>query len=412
MITSLKTLLISETGKDSTVVFVGTLINIIIAGLFFILVPRILGPEGYGLFSTIISTGLMAAAIANFGLDTGILRFAPNSNQQNSIFTLALKSYLISSFSLSVSGFLFAPILAGFLGQPQITNLLRIAFFGAIFILFTNFFVSALQAKKEFLKASLVNLSANITRISILILGIYLVSSKLYFISILFFSSNLTSLVIGKFYLSFKFENIDIKTSKEFLKYNFWVAAAMIISSIPFDNYFILKLAGPFQAGLYAAPFKLLTFAYQFGGNFTRVLASRFASFDSDKKAILFSMKALLFPAIFIIGLLILIIYAPFVNLLIGSEFAGSSQILTILIFGFISFFIAAIPSSIILYYFGKSQISFLITAIRYTIFILLLSFFVPNLKAVGAAIAFSLSEFISLCLMVSYILLKFKKVL
>ena len=185
---------------------------------------------------------------------------------------------------------------------------------------------------------------------------------------------------------------------------------ALIISAIPFDNYYLLKLSGPFQTGLYAAPFKILTFAYQFGGNFTRVLASRFTSFDSDQKAISFAKKAAVFPSIFAAGFLIIMIFSPFIYLLIGPEYIGSSQILIILSVGFIFFFFETIPSSIILYYFGKSKISFLITAVRYLFFIMLLGLLVPSQEAAGAAIAFSLSQFISLALMSLYVFFKFSR--
>src|SRR3989344_5819251 len=411
MFSYLKSSFYTATGKDTSIVFIGTLINIIAGGLFFVFVPRILGPSDYGLFSTVIATGLMAASIANFGMDTGILRFvSQNQRNINPILSLAIKSYLFSGLTTGIVGFLLAPKLAVFLNHPEITQLLRIAFAGTIFILLTNFFISALQAKKQFYKASIVNLSSNVLRLLILFVGSYFVSIGLYFLTLLFFFVTITSVIIGKIYLPFNFEKIEKSQTKNFFKYNFWIAMALIISAIPFDNYYLLKLSGPFQTGLYAAPFKILTFAYQFGGNFTRVLASRFASFDSDQKAILFAKKATVFPIIFATGFLIIMIFSPFIYLLIGPEYIGSSQILIILSLGFIFFFFETIPSSIILYYFGKSKISFLITAVRYLFFIILLGLFVPTQKAAGAAIAFSLSQFISLALMSLYVFFKFSR--
>jgi len=83
MIQYFKNLLLSDTGKDTGIVLAGTLINVIVGGLFFILAPRILGPADYGLFATVVATGLMAAAIANFGIDTGILRFAKETGNNS-----------------------------------------------------------------------------------------------------------------------------------------------------------------------------------------------------------------------------------------------------------------------------------------------------------------------------------------
>ena len=75
MIYGIKNLIASETGKDTGVVFIGTLTNVVVGGLFFIIAPRILGPEQYGLFTIVLSTALMAVNFANFGIDTGILKF-------------------------------------------------------------------------------------------------------------------------------------------------------------------------------------------------------------------------------------------------------------------------------------------------------------------------------------------------
>lgn len=421
MISSFKNLLFTGTGKDTTIVFVGTLVNVIIGGLFFILAPRILGPADYGLFSTVVATGIMVASIANFGLDTGILRFAKkDSDQLNKVLSLAFKSYLIFGLTTAILGIFVSRPLANFLGQPNITQLLQIAFVGTIFILLSNFFVAALQAKQEFLKASIVNISSNLARLILLLfalyffsVGIYSQKNSVYFLTALFFFVTIISSVIGRYYLSFKFEKTDKSLAGKYFKYNIWVAAALIISSIPFDNYFLLKLAGPVQTGLYAAPFKILTFVYQFGGNFTRVLASRFASFDTDQKAIRFSVKAIFFPLLFATGLVILILIAsPIISILFGKQYLDSVQILRILSIGFIFFFVSTIPSSLILYYFGKSSVSFIITSLRYILFITLLIILIPSQKAVGAALAFSIAEFVAFLLMSIYVILKFAKVI
>ena len=412
MIQYFKSLFFTDTGKDTSIVFIGTLINVTAGGLFFILVPRILGPSDYGLFSTIVATGLMAATIANFGIDTGILRFThKDSDQSNAIFSLALKSYLLSGLLIGVFGVLLAPILANYLNHPEIMQLLRIAFASIIFLLLTNFFVAGLQSKKEFLKASIVNISSNVARLAILVISFFFLSIGLYFLTILFFFITLVSVVVGKMYLSFRIVKTDKSLVKNYFKYNFWIAAALIISAIPFDNYFLLKLAGPVAAGLYAAPFKILTFSYQFGGNFTRVLASRFSSFDTNEKTILYAKKAAIIPVLLSLGLVFLVLFStPITLLLFGEKYQQASQILQVLSIGFIFFFLSTIPSSIILYYFGKSSVSFGITLVRYFFFIALLLFLVPSQKALGGAIAFSTSEFAAFLLMIGYMLLKFQK--
>src|SRR3990167_299348 len=139
MIKQLKNLLFTDTGKDTSVVFLGSLINVIAGGLFFILVPRILGPADYGLFSAVIATEVLAVRLSSLGIDTGILRFASlQSKNANAILTVALKTYLLLGVIVALIGLFITQSLANFLGYPQISQLLQIAFLATVFFHLTN----------------------------------------------------------------------------------------------------------------------------------------------------------------------------------------------------------------------------------------------------------------------------------
>lgn len=406
MLKRLKGLFLTDTGQDTSIVLAGTSINVLAGGLFFIFVPWFLGPADYGLFSVVISTCLMVAAIANFGLDTGILRFAAKNN---SVLGFAFKIYLALGALTAVFGFLLAPIIASLLGYPQMTGLLRIGFTGIIFLLLTNFFVAALQSRGEFAKASIVSISSNLSRLLILGTAYYFFTVNLFFLTVLFFFVTIMSVVIGIIYQPLNLSGTTT-VKKEFFKYNFWIAAALIISAIPFDNYLLLLLSSSTAVGLYAMPYKLLTFSHQFGGNFTRVLASRYSTFDTRQKAVEFTKKSIVFPGTFILGLIFLIIVSPLFTQLFGDQYQGSLPVMQILSVGFIFFFASTIPSSLILYYFGRSDISFYITVVRYISFIILLIVLVPSNQAEGGAIAFTLSELLAFALMSVFVTYKFKK--
>src|SRR3989344_3269569 len=121
MVTRIKDLLFTKTSKDTGVVFVGTLVNIFLGGLFFIIAPRILGPPGYGLFSTVFATSTMVVRLSSLGMDTGILRFAHiNSQRANQFLSIAFKWYLILGLLVAIIGFFVSPTLAFILNQPSI----------------------------------------------------------------------------------------------------------------------------------------------------------------------------------------------------------------------------------------------------------------------------------------------------
>lgn len=415
MLNQIKNLFFTDTGKDTTIVFSGTLINVIVGGLFFILAPRILGPSDYGLFSIVLATNLMVFNFANFGIDTGILRFIkPDQEETNQKYLkLAFKVYLVIGLLILVLGFIFSPVIAQLLNVPQTENLLRIAFGATIFSLLGNFFVAVLQTQKQFIKASVVNVSSNAVRLIILAVASYFLIINLYFLTVLVYSVTILYVIFGKIFVPLDF----LKAKKEHLQfknffgYNFWIAASLSISAIPFDNYLLVKIVGPVATGLYAAPMKILTSTYQFASSFSRVLASRYSSFDSNQKAIEFSKKTIPLILTVVVGLLVVSFLAnPIVRLFFGNQYQESVQIFRILSIGMAFFFASTIPSSIILYYFGKSNISFLITIARYALMVILLLILIPSQKAAGAAWAFTTSELLSFLAMTAYVIFKFQR--
>ena len=406
----IENLFYTETGKDTIIVFLATGINIFIDGLFFVFAPRILGPSDFGIFATIVATGILATNIANFGIDSGILRFVSGKERNNPYLALAFRAYLVLGLLTAVIGFLISPLLANLLEYSQIVPLLRIAFISVIFILFANFYIAALQARKEFIKASLVNISSNLSKLVMLAIAAVFFSIGLYSITIIFFFTTIISVIVGKVLLPFELKSKSIKNPLVIFNYNLWIALSLIIASIPLDNYFLLKSAGAVQTGLYAAPFKILTFVYQFAGNFTRVLAPRFTSFDTKEKARKFAFKSFGIVVIMSAFLIVLaIVGVPAIALIFGGSFSGSAGLFRILTLGFIFFFAGTVPSSIILYYFGKSQVTFFITALRLAVFAALLYFLVPKMQAVGAAVSYSIAEGVTFLFLAIYSLWRLK---
>lgn len=409
-----RSLFFTDTGKDTLVVLTGTIINAAIGGAFFILAPRILGPQDYGLFAVVMSTGIMVANLANLGIDTGILRFINQENQKSRrILKLALEAYLWIGLATIIFGFLLAKPLANILGNSSLTPLLRIAFSGVIFILITDFFVAALQTRKQFINASLVNIVSNVARLSILAFAAYFFTVDVYFLTFLFFFITVVSAVVGKLFVPFDFLKTQghYQEFKKFFAFNSWIAASLAISSIPIDNYLLVKLAGPIATGIYAAPFKILSIVDQLSGNFSRVLAPRLTSFDSHKKAIDFTKKTI--PIVLIVSIpfiLAALAAQPIVKLLLGDQYLPSAVIFRIIAIGSVFTFATSIPVSLIVYYFGQSKITFFITSILVLLWASLNRLLIPEYQEIGAAWAYFAAEFAAFALFSLYVIWKFLK--
>lgn len=415
MIKKIKGLLFTDTGKDAAIVFTGTFVNVALGGLFFILAPRILGPEKYGLFAVIITTGTMAASLANLGIDSGILRFSTSSNFQfgKRILKLALEAYLAVGIIVLLFGLIFSPFIADLLGNKELTNYLRIAFSGSILILLTDFFIAVLQSRKQFLKASIVSISSNFSRLTLLLIAIFFFTINLYFLTILFFFIPIISIICGKLLIGHDFLSVQNHHGefKKFFSFNLWIAASMAISSVPFDNYLLTKFAGSVSTGLYFAPDKILSVVDQFAGNFSRVLASRFSSFTNIKDVKKFSIKTTPIVLIFCFGLVVSAILAkPLVSLFLGNEYLESVLVYRILSVSYAFFFADVIAVSVIVYYFGKPNVTFMMTIFVMILWVCANIIFIPDLKEIGAAIAHLISGIAAFILFNGYLVYQFMK--
>ena len=65
----------TKTFSQTVITSFGTIVNGILGLFFYVLAARYLGPSKFGIFSISVATIALIASIANFGVDTGIVRF-------------------------------------------------------------------------------------------------------------------------------------------------------------------------------------------------------------------------------------------------------------------------------------------------------------------------------------------------
>ena len=198
---------------------------------------------------------------------------------------------------------------------------------------------------------------------------------------------------------------------KKFFAFNSWIAASLAISSVPLDNYFLLKFAGPVATGIYAAPYKILAITDQLAGNFSRVLAPRFSSFTNDTQAIIFSKKTI--PIVlFVISAILTagILAEPIVRILLGNEYINSIPVFRVVAASYAFYFADTIAVSLIVYYLGKPNITFLITIIVIIIWAISSYILIPKYQAIGAAFADLISGITALSLFTGFVVWHFSK--
>jgi O-antigen/teichoic acid export membrane protein len=127
-------LLKSRVAKDSAIVLTG---NVLSAGIGFVatvLITRALGLAQFGLFSVAVTVMVVASQFSDFGVSTGLVRFASLYLQQDKskadlMFKVSLKIRLIIAAIVFLIGFLVSGALATeVFGKPDLVSPLRLAF--------------------------------------------------------------------------------------------------------------------------------------------------------------------------------------------------------------------------------------------------------------------------------------------
>ena len=273
----------SRIAKDSAIVLTG---NMLSAGLGFIatiLITRTLGPAQFGLFSVALAVMGMASQFSDFGVGTGMVRFASlylkNDNQKaNLIFKVSLKLKLIITILVFLIGFFASESLAVHVfGKPQLIFLLKLAFIGAFGASLAAYVGATLQARQSFKKFTLLHLIDPVVRVSVigllfLALQLNLFNAFTTVVTIPFIAFSIGSLIIPKDFL--KAKGNERESFKELFHFSKWIMISvfcvMIIMRLDILMLGYFKL--PQEAGYYAAAHNLALVLLLITGAFTTVL--------------------------------------------------------------------------------------------------------------------------------------------
>ena len=235
----IKQILRTKTFSQTLVTSFGTMVNGVLGLFFYVLAARYLGPSRFGIFSISVSTIALIASIANFGVDTGIVRFVGNHivhDREKALKFLKAGFYIkvISSFLVIILGWYLVPFIATkFFQKSELIYPLRLSLIGVGSALLFSYVASAVQALQRFWLWSGLNIFSNLLRliatIRLFALGIFSVESALSVYIIFPF----LGFIVGLFFLP-NFLKVKKESSvlSEFVKFNGWVAVFTIIAAV------------------------------------------------------------------------------------------------------------------------------------------------------------------------------------
>jgi len=410
----------SKIAKDSAIVLTG---NIIGAGLGFIatiLITRTLGPAQFGLFSVAIAVMGITSQISDFGINSGLVRFASlylkNDNQKaNLMFKVSLKFKLISSILVFLIGFFASESLAiHVFGKTELILPLKLSFIGVFGLSFVGYISTTLQARQSFVKFALVNLIDPLGKLTLI--GLLFLTYKLNLLSALttvvilpFIAFLIGSLIIPKDFLMAKGD--ENAALNELFHFSKWIFVSVFCVTI-FTQLDVLMLSYfkiMEEVGYYSAGYRL---GFSFSiilGSFITILLPIISKLTEKQQIINYRKKTLkitlfiaiiFFPIFFLAKPLILAIYGvPYLDSVIIFQILFL-KFLLVLIFNPINIVIYSINKPMIASYGNLLQLSFNFIG-NYLV--------IPMYGAYGAAIVSLITDVIGVSFMLYYLHIHFK---
>lgn len=365
----LKEILSTATFKQSQITILGTIINGILGALFYILVARFLGPSDFGLLTVSVAMLTLIADIADFGTNTGLVRFVPQhlfSDKEKAFkfLKLGLEIKFLVWGAILILGIYFAPNISDFIFKKNELEIpLKLTMVGVGGALFFTFATAALQAYQKYFLWAAVNILSNFLRLILIFLlfltsQLSLLSGLIAYIVLPFFGFTLTLLFLPtKQILSTKNQ---FSVAGQFFKFNRWVALFTIIAAISsrLDTFLTARLLSSFELGIYGAANQLVQSVPQLVGALGAVAAPKFASFTNNKDMTTYLKKFQLFVlGLALVGFFAIPVSFYLIPKIFGTPYSAATGPFIILFLAMLVFLISVPIHNSIIFYFGKPNI-------------------------------------------------------
>lgn len=382
--------------KDVVGVFNSNVFSLVCGLLLSVLLTRELGPEGFGLFTSLLVIPLIVVSITNLGVrGAAIYLIGQKKIPEQDIVSAILSLLLISSFAGIIMSFFayrvyddpgFTFLLIG-LVLAVIPFRLALVFFGGIFI-----------GKDEIRKANRLNWPINLINLALAALLVWGLKMDVTGAVVSVLAANMLVAIFGfvelakHFRLSFRFDLLIIR--KLFLLGILFSASFFIIMlNFRVDIVLLERMRNLQEVGFYSLGVNIAEQLWQIPLAISIILFSRTANTD-DPHAMTAKTLSLTRASLILAICLAVIIFlvAPMViPLVFGLKFIPSILLLQVILPGIVLMIIFRILSGQ-LAGMGKPQLSIYVFAPALVLNIGLNYWFIPRYGALGAAIATNIS--------------------
>ncbi len=387
--------------KNSLLTFL-TEISVFILGLgSLIIISRILGPEGKGIYSLIILIPGLMMVFSNFGIDAANIYFVGKKKYKienvvsNSLVLAIVLGIILILIFLGVSQF-------DFFQKFVVSNKIPLFCLWLVVLiipisLLSNFFRSILWGKGEIMNCNKIRIIESLVSLFGVIFLLLLLKQGVFGAVFSYVSAILLAALTAVFFLK-KADSIHFSFNRDLLKDSFFYGGKVYLANaLSFLNYrldmiLIAAFLTPAAVGLYSIAVSIAEKLFIISGVLASVLFAKISSI-SDVEANSFTPKVVRHTFfIMILGSLLLAFFiAPLIKILFGSAFLPSVRPLIILLPGIIAFGVGGVISSDLAGR-GKPQFAIYAAFVCLIVNVILNILLIPKWGIEGAAFASTVS--------------------
>lgn len=394
----------SKTAKNTLITLGGNIFNAAVILVLNIVISRMIGPSGFGLFSVALTFYLACFDLFGFGIEAGLVRFI-SLHEGRGEHTDSLKyvrlgfkirgltSLLMLFLAFTASNFLAETVFK----NPGLSSLFTIVFLGQSVALLMSLVVSIFQAYQRFLAFSLLYGITGLVRL-VLTLGLVFINwvTPESLLAVFVFSPALTFLV-GFYFLPKEF--ISAKDNKDTFKnlFNFskWIILWGVTSTIhtKLDIFMIARFLGDYATGIYSAASRLTLGIIWINSSIVQVLTPKYTRYKSNEELVALIEKGFWGISPIIIAMMLAVFLSPvLIPLIYGQAYIEAVIILELLLVGMI-FFVLSTPAMVSLTALGKSNVIGLISLFQLPLVFFGNLLLIPALGIKGAALTTIISN-------------------
>ena len=369
-----------------------------------IVLARALSREVFGIFSLSVLALSTAAELSDFGLNLGLLRFAPYyiaTNQTEKLKQLIKTIWrwrVILTWVLTVGGIVLSYPLAKYMfGQAKVAPYLAYSFLGIGGVILLGFLATFLQAKQRFFyQASVQSLKGFLRLAIVVVLAIFGVENLFAYLSVYIFVPWILFIVnYGVFPEKFRTVEVDGEVKKnlhsQLAKFSFWLTISSLLGIIggKIDQVIISHYLGLEYVAVFTVAWQFLQIFMVLNGSISSVLMPKISSLKNKAELVIFVKRVFKWVLVGTIGIAFLIYPSQYlINFIFGQKYVEAMPVYLILAYSML-LNILAIPLSMTITVFNKTHIMAVAAFFQTVIFIISNLVFIPRYGIMGAAYAY-----------------------